>query len=105
MDKKKTVEKKKTKKLPNFELIKPHLLSPDNTMGLGSCVIGQGFVTGRFSIERIEKIIRYLKEFNPGIESFDIAWAKGYPVIIGKRDGNKLTGFILAPVKISDDDE
>jgi hypothetical protein len=77
------------------------LLDECNILGVGSFQLSSGYVTTKLSTEYLERVIKCLKAMSmnqEGLETIDIAWAEGYPAIIGRRnDKGEMSGFIIAP--------
>jgi hypothetical protein len=93
----------KTATKTQFEIIShdSSLLDEANILGIGTFQLGSGHITTRISTEYLDKVIKCLKamSFNKeGLESVDLAWAKDFPAIIGRRnDKGMMSGFIIAP--------
>lgn len=84
------------------------LVDANCIIGIATCQLGQGYVTTKINIEYLERVIKCLKTMQVAESKNDtrrvvsLAWAKNKPVILGKRDEDKITGFLIAPVEDGD---
>jgi hypothetical protein len=77
------------------------LMDEANVLGIGSYQLGSNYICVRISTEYLEKVIKCLKMMSlqkEGLENIDLAWAKDFPAIIGRRnDKGEMSGFVIAP--------
>lgn len=83
----------------SLKIITPELPTDDSkVLGIGAAEIQGDWVSARFSVEYLSKIIKALE--NLGIEKVDFVYSEDHPLIVGKLDAKKgiVTGIMLAPL-------
>lgn len=86
----------------------PKIMDPANISCLGTCMIGNGYVYTRLSMDYLKRAVDIMELIynSSNSESVCLAWGKGFPAVIGKidKEGKNVLGVIIAPRR-SDDDE
>ena len=87
---------KSLKKNKGMELIRDcNMIDGPSQAAIGVVELGDDSVVTKISIENLQKAIKFMEFCD--VDSMSFAWTKDFPLCIGKVNGDKLTGYIIAP--------
>ena len=82
-------KKEYVKIIPRSLLIDPHAIT-----GIGTMQIQKNYTTVKIDLKYLKKAIRIVEELET--EHITLAIAKNMPLIIGQKEGDEISGVIIA---------